>query len=109
MWRADCRAHVEPETAVAEAEEVLQDEELPASFLCLAARVFAQSSVAVEDPQKRERYAERAVALLREARDCGQFQQQPNIETLKTERRLDSLRLREDFKKLLAELEGESK
>jgi hypothetical protein len=62
-----------------------------------------------EETAARERYAGRAVALLGEARAAGFFRVPANLERLKQDNDLAPLRQREDFRKLLAELEGEAK
>jgi tetratricopeptide (TPR) repeat protein len=104
MWRAHCLAHVEPERAVADAEEVIQDAKLPSTVFYQAARVCAVASATVKDAQKCEQFAARAVALLQEARARGNFLDKSNLDGLKSDSGLDSLREREDFKKLMAEL-----
>ncbi|HEY3393245.1 MAG TPA: serine/threonine-protein kinase [Lacipirellulaceae bacterium] len=109
MWRAHCLAHVAPERAVADAEEVIQDPKLPSTIFYQAARVCAVASATVKDAQKREQFAARAVALLQEARARGNFLDKSNLEGLTSDSGLDSLREREDFKKLLAELEDKRK
>ena len=53
---------------------------------------------------ERKAHADQAMALLRKAVDAGYH----DIRTFRTEDALDPLREREDFKKLLAELEQKS-
>jgi hypothetical protein len=56
-----------------------------------------------------EQYAARAVGLLGRARQAGYFKVPANLAKLKADTDLDPLRLREDFKKILAELGNELK
>jgi hypothetical protein len=52
----------------------------------------------------REMYAARAVALLELARDRGHFRKKANAAHLQKDGELDPLRMRADFRKLVAEL-----
>jgi tetratricopeptide (TPR) repeat protein len=106
MWRAECRASIAPDIAVAEAEEILRDRTIPSTFIYLAARVYAQSSATAKGAAKCERYAARAVALLEQARGSGHFRHKCNFEEFKTDTGFDPLRQREDFRKLVAELKS---
>ncbi len=53
-----------------------------------------------------DKYAARAVELLAKARASGHFRDPAQIEHLKKDPDLDPLRTRQDYKTLLAELEG---
>jgi serine/threonine protein kinase len=89
--------------AVAEAEAVAQVKNLPGRLLYGAACVHAlASAAAADDAPVRERYAARAVELLRAAIDRG-FKE---VGKLQKDRDLDPLRSRDDFKKLLDEVEA---
>ena len=58
------------------------------------------------DPAKlKEQYAARSVELLRKAESAGFFKDKKNIEHMKKDTDLEPLRQREDYKKLLKELE----
>ncbi len=65
------------------------------------------ASAAKEDATKQQQYVARAMALLAEARMAGHFKDRKNVERLKQEPDMAALRERDDFKKLLAELERE--
>lgn len=98
--------------------KVLADKE-PASGMMLydLACVYALASSHVRKdtalPQdQRERLAEKsavqAIQLLKKTHTTGYFKNPRNREHLKKDPDLDSLRMRDEFKKLLAELEGEN-
>jgi serine/threonine protein kinase/tetratricopeptide (TPR) repeat protein len=106
MWRAWTLAHVEPEKAVAEAEDVVKDDKVPPTVIYFAARVCARCASIVNGADRRERHAATAVAQLQQARARGFFKSRDNVEGLKTDTRFDPVRNREDFKKLLSELKG---
>ncbi len=61
-----------------------------------------------EREQLAEKYAARAVALLRQAVDAG-FKDVAHMAHMKQNRGLDPLRQREDFKNLLSDLEEKAK
>ena len=52
-----------------------------------------------------DQYARHAVALLQEARQAGFFARAANVQNLKKDPDLDAVRSRDDFKKLVQELE----
>jgi serine/threonine-protein kinase len=87
--------------ATAETEELLQTGPASAGLLYDAACVFAVASGSCRDTALTERYAVRAVALLRQAVAKGW----KNFAHLQKDPDLDPLRQRADFQKLLAELE----
>ncbi len=78
-----------------------------ACFLCHAARL-AGKDARLDEPKRKElgqRYADRALAMLRQAvaggyKDAARMRQNPDLEPLRT---------REDFRQLLAEVEGKTK
>jgi serine/threonine-protein kinase len=89
--------------AVAEASALAEAKDADATMVYNAACVGAQASAAVKnDTTLADRYAARAVELLREAVAKG-FK---DVEHLKKDSDLDRLRGRDDFKKLVAELES---
>jgi serine/threonine protein kinase/tetratricopeptide (TPR) repeat protein len=106
MARALCRARAgQWEAATREAEELAQNAD--AARLFDAACVFALAAARPQEaggPPSREECGRRAVALLRQAVAGGS----KGAEDLKTEEALKGLRGRDDFKKLLAELETKS-
>jgi serine/threonine protein kinase/tetratricopeptide (TPR) repeat protein len=108
MRRALSRARAgKTAEAVAEAEALTKEARAPSYLLCNAACVYCVASAAVkEDAKQREAYAGRAVALLRRAQAAGFFKDRANVEPLKKEPVLDVLRSREDFKKIVAELDA---
>jgi hypothetical protein len=86
----------------AEADALARSKDASAALYYDAACVFALSAAAVHDDDKQaEPYAVRAVELLRQAVAKG-FK---DVAHLKKDSDLDPLRQREDFKKLLRELE----
>lgn len=92
--------------ATAEATILASAANANADTLYDAACVYALSGAAAQDdPTHAESCANRAIALLRQAIAKGW----KNAEHLKTDRDLDSLRRRDDFQKLVAELEHEAK
>lgn len=97
--------------AAAAAEEVLRADCQPAEDACLAAGVLARCGPAAEKdsrlPEAKRKqladdYGSRAVAALRRAREQG-FR---DVAELKKDRNLDPIRKREDFGKLVRELES---
>jgi tetratricopeptide (TPR) repeat protein len=95
----------EVDAAIQEAEELAKNAN--ADTLYNAACVFALASTAPPHPNPlpqgtREKYAQRAIALLQQAVAKGY----KNAEHMKKDDDLKSLREREDFKKLLSELEA---
>jgi tetratricopeptide (TPR) repeat protein len=89
--------------AAAEAEQLVRDKVPNAGTLYDTACVYALCAKAAgEDRPQAEAYAVRAVALLRQAVGRGY----KDIEHLKKDTDLDAVRLRADFRRLLAELEG---
>jgi serine/threonine-protein kinase len=97
--------------ATAAAEEILQRSNADARTCYAAARVYALAvAQAMKEAPKNpnsvlaEKYAARAVALLRQAVQKGY----KNIAELKKDADLDCLRQRPDFQQLLAELEAKA-
>jgi serine/threonine protein kinase len=82
----------------------------PYEVACLYAKASAMVRKGTSLPQAdrdqlAERHAGRAVELLAKAQGAGFFKGQANVEHMKKDPDLDPLRNREDFKKLVAELE----
>jgi tetratricopeptide (TPR) repeat protein len=67
------------------------------------------STCADADDKTKQAHTAKAVALLKEARDKGFFKAKGAVEFAKKDADLDALRQRDDFKKLLAELEKDAK
>jgi hypothetical protein len=59
-----------------------------------------------EQDKLAEQYACRAVELLRKAQAAGVFKDAGTVEHLKTDTKLQSLRSRQEFQKLLTDLEA---
>jgi serine/threonine-protein kinase len=75
-----------------------------------AARVCALASVSVKkDAKLADQYAARAVELLAKARAAGYFKDATDVENMKKDSDLASLRSRDDFQKLLAQLKEKAK
>jgi hypothetical protein len=88
--------------AVAEANAASEAKDVLAVTLYKAACVYALASLCVkEDPKLAERYASRAVELLRQLVAKGY----KSVAYMKKDTDLDGLRGRDDFKKLMAQLE----
>jgi serine/threonine protein kinase/Flp pilus assembly protein TadD len=60
-----------------------------------------------DDATQSESYATRAVALLERAIGAGFARDKKHLEQMKTDKDLDALRMREDFRKLLKDVEAE--
>jgi serine/threonine-protein kinase len=102
--------------AVAEADEVSKTAKLPGNVCYGLGCAYALSAAAVRkdpglDPVERQRsaeqYATRAVIVLRRAWDTAGWS--PVVAFWKTDADLESLRERDDFKKLLADVEAKDK
>jgi tetratricopeptide (TPR) repeat protein len=116
LRRAITLAHLgEHASATAEAAEVLQG---GFSHPLNAARVLSLSSAAVrqdaklsESEQNRlaQQYARRAVDLLSQAQKAGYFDNPASVNRLKKDTDLEPLRSRDDFVKLVTELEEKHK
>jgi serine/threonine protein kinase/tetratricopeptide (TPR) repeat protein len=117
LYRAATMAHLGKHgQATAEANTVVSRKSVPGGTLYDAACVYSLSSDAAHkdtqlSQEKRdglgEQYAIYAIQLLTKAREVGFFKNPANVEHMKKEDKdLDPLRLREDFQKLLRELEG---
>ena len=89
--------------AVAEADELTQSSDWDAGEFCTLAGVYARASGKVAG--KKEEYAARAVGLLRAAVKAG-FR---NAEMLANDEDMALLRGRDDFNKLLEEVEAKRK
>jgi hypothetical protein len=85
--------------AVVEVAELTKLKGSPAVQLYNFACVYSLASA--KDKAKQDEYAQRAVALLRQAVLAGY----KNVAHLKQDSDLDPLRLRDDFKMVLAEIE----
>jgi serine/threonine-protein kinase len=101
--------------ATAEANELAQTPNLSGPALCTLAYAYALSAAAVgkdavldaaERGRRAEQYAARAVQLLTKAWDAGAL---TNPKDLTDDDYLAALRMRVDFKKLLAEMEAQAK
>src|SRR5207302_9883518 len=91
--------------ATAEADAATHEKPADPDILYNAACVYALSAAAPADAQQGERYATRAVELLRGAVAKGW----KNVEAIKKDSDLDLLHRRDDFKQLLTDLERKTK
>jgi hypothetical protein len=92
--------------AVASATEQAQAKDVSGAMLYQGACLCARAAAVVKDDAKlQDQYADRAIELLRRAVAVG-F---PDMQQLKEEKDLDSLRGRADFQKLLQEIEKKAK
>ena len=103
--------------AVAELKEIT-DERIPVPLLYTVASAYSLAAGAVLrdatiPPAKRkelsEEYASRAVAVLNKARKLGYFSKSTTIQIMKKDSDIDPLRSRQDYKKLLRQLESVKK
>jgi tetratricopeptide (TPR) repeat protein len=93
--------------ATAEAEAAIAAPDLPAYLVQDAAAVHAVASAAVtDDPRLKERYAGRAVGLLRRAFETNYGAIAKDVEK---DKNLNAIRSRDDFRKLAAEWEAKQK
>ena len=91
------------------ADELLATPRLPPGIIYDGACLFALAAAGVQDDAAlRERHAVRAVELLAQAQAQGYFRQAGQVEHLKKDDDLTTLRERDDFRKLLAELQQSS-
>jgi serine/threonine-protein kinase len=92
--------------AVLEVDSLVSGKNVQCATFCDAARVFALASASIKNNAKlADQYAARAVELLRKARDAGYFKDPARVANMKKDSDLDSLRSRDDYKKLVADLE----
>jgi hypothetical protein len=83
-----------------------QGKNLQGGTLYDAACVYALAAAALgDDSQEAESHAAKAVALLIRAQATGFFQEAARIAHMKEDTDLDALRPREDFQRLVQELE----
>ena len=93
--------------AEAEVEALTRDAATLNSILCEAACVYSLAAAAFpDDAERQERYAGRALALLRRAQAAGFLKDRRRVEHIKQVADFDALRPRDDFQKLIAELEA---
>jgi tetratricopeptide (TPR) repeat protein len=93
--------------ATAEVEAVIGDPKLPATDVQDAAAVYAVASAAVtNDAKLSERYAARAIALLRRAFEKNYL---AIADDVRQDKNLAAIRSREEFRKLIAEWEAKQK
>jgi serine/threonine protein kinase/tetratricopeptide (TPR) repeat protein len=99
----------EAAAALATAQALTKEPATRSALCCEAAGVYALASASATEVSQREAYANQALALHRRAQAAGYFKNRANIAALKQDPDLDSLRSREDFQKLVAELEAAAK
>jgi hypothetical protein len=111
LRRAACWAEAgDHARAVAEANSVTEEKGVPPAIVYDAARVFSLSAKAAKSDVKLcDQYATRAVKLLAKVRDAVLFKDPEAVEHAKQDPDLAPLHGREDFKKLMAQIEAELK
>jgi serine/threonine-protein kinase len=93
--------------ARAEADTLLQGKDIPGGAYYALAGVYALSAAAAgPDAPLVARHATRAQELLARARTAGYFQEPTHLAQLKNDPVLEPLRAREDFRKLLQDLQA---
>jgi tetratricopeptide (TPR) repeat protein len=104
--------------AVAEVDRLTPNWGKELLSLAACARVYAAAaSVAARDPRlpsqeqhrRAEEFAARAMELLRRSYEVGEFQVRVEVETLRIDRVLETLRPRADFIELLQKIEARNK
>jgi hypothetical protein len=95
--------------AAADIAALTQGPATPGAVLCDGACVYARAAASAPEGEQREAYAGQALALLRRAQAAGFFKDRAKTERLKKDSDLAPLRQREDFRKLVAELEAAAK
>jgi tetratricopeptide (TPR) repeat protein len=99
--------------ALAQANALAEEKDVPGPTLYSAACLCALAvTIVKEDAKIREQYADRAVALLRQAQKAGYFKEPANIANMKKHSdsgALQTLRARPDYRQLLKELETPAK
>jgi tetratricopeptide (TPR) repeat protein len=91
--------------AAAAAEDLVKGNTSNALYYGAACTLATCSAAAKDDAELREKYAARAVALLSELHAEGYFDAAKNVARLKKDADLDPLRQRDDFRKLLTQVE----
>jgi hypothetical protein len=119
MHRALALARLNDHTrAAAEANDLAADKTLSGESLYFLAGVYSVCAQDVhrdtrlrpsEQEERAGRYTERALELLGRAHAVGVFKAPHNVERLKQDKDLDLLRSRDEFKKLLREVEAKAK
>jgi serine/threonine protein kinase/Flp pilus assembly protein TadD len=108
LMRAVCLARLDPTRAVAEVEQLVQREKPTAAMLYDVACVYSLAASGEKD-SRRERYAARAVEVLRQAQAGGFFGEPDRVAHLKKDPDLDPIRGREDFRLFLQALDKNTK
>jgi tetratricopeptide (TPR) repeat protein len=107
MKRAYSLVHLHPGEALQEAEQLLSDmnsvlePEIYYDGACVYALLSEKES---NEQQQREMLGKRAVELLEKARTLNYFDTGEKVEQLKKDADLDSIRERQDFQQLIAQL-----
>jgi serine/threonine-protein kinase len=91
--------------AAAAVEALVKGNTSGAVSYCAACALALSAAAAKDDARLREKYAARAVALLRELQKSGYFNEPVSAGRLKNDADLGALRQRDDFRKLLARVE----
>jgi tetratricopeptide (TPR) repeat protein len=107
LLRAATLAHAgEHAQAIAEADDLTRADKTPGDMLYDAACVYGLSVPAAKDAQQQERYADKALALLRRAQAAGFFKSAAEVQHLQEDDDLAALRGRADFKQFVTELKN---
>jgi serine/threonine protein kinase/tetratricopeptide (TPR) repeat protein len=99
--RALALADADPTRAVSEAEALLGAKDLSPDALFLLARVYSLGSAGAGEGDERDRLAARAMRLLHQAHESGQFKSPREMARLNNCKYLEPIRGREDFLELL--------
>ena len=94
--------------AAAEARTLAAENPLLGGTSCFLARVHARAAAAVAGTAPAERYAARAIDLLKRARTAGCFRAPGRLERLRKDGALNALRPRRDFQDFLRTVETEA-
>jgi tetratricopeptide (TPR) repeat protein len=93
--------------AIQDADQVIADDKAsPLDFYNAACVYCLAGALEKDDKVRKDRHSLRAIDLLRKSLEKGFFKDRAQLENIKKDPDLNALREREDFKKLLFEIEG---
>ena len=101
QMKLKCQAHIQPESAVAAGEQLLQRHSKDPAVIFQVACVFAIATGESTSTQQQERYATRAIELLNQCQSRGSFSTPQGKKRLVESIELDSLRNRPEFQQIL--------
>jgi serine/threonine protein kinase len=106
VMRVASMARVDPARTVAEVESILREEQLTTEGIYRITCALCVASTGLADTADRERVAHRVVDYLGRLQAKGFFANGANAERLKSDAELGAVRDRDDFKKLVGDVEN---